>query len=73
MTNDSKIKAAGFELISWVIVLKGFVWMFNKEIGKRQFLTFPGNGYKKEKNTLSITRKKLQPQKANISEKGPKS
>ena len=59
MTNDSKIKAAGFELISWVIVLKGFVWMFNKEIGKRQFLTFPGNGYKKEKKYFINNKKKV--------------
>ena len=33
-----------------IIVLKEFVSVFNKETGKRHFLAFPGNGYKKEKN-----------------------
>ena len=30
--------------------------MFNKETGKRYFLTFPGNGCKNEINASSITR-----------------
>ena len=42
------------------MLLKEFVSMFNKETEKRHFLTFSGNGYKKEKkNASSITRKKV--------------
>ena len=32
-----------------IIVLKGFISMFNKETGKRHFLTFHSNGCKEEK------------------------
>ena len=45
-----------FVLISCIIVLKEFASIFNKETGKRYFLTFPGNGCKKEKNASSIIR-----------------
>ena len=38
-----------FELISCIIVLKGFASMFNKEIGKRHFRTFPGKVEKRKK------------------------
>ena len=51
MTNPSK----SFSGIVWIdklciILLKKIVSMFNKEEGKRQFLTLHGNGCKKRKN-----------------------
>ena len=51
-----------FELISSIIVLKGLFKLFNKEIGKRHFLTFPGKVAKSKKcfiNNKNLVRFRL--------------
>ena len=45
-----------FGLISCILVMQKFVSMFNKETGKRQFLTFHVDSYKERKNASSVTR-----------------
>ena len=46
---DTPLRTMQFELISHIIVLRGFVSMFKKETAKRHFLVFLDNGSKKEK------------------------
>ena len=54
-------------LLVWIgnlctILLKKFVWVFNKEIGEKlPFSAFHGNSWKEGKTGSSVTRKKLQP------------
>ena len=46
---DTPLRTMQFELISHIIVLRGFFSMFKKETAKRYFLVCLGNGSKKEK------------------------
>ena len=55
-----------FSGIAWIdklciILSKKCVSIFNRGIGKRQFLPFHGNSCKVGKNGSSVTRKNLQP------------
>ena len=49
-------------MISSIIVLKGLFKLFNKKIGKRHFLTFPGKVAKRKKyfiNNKNLVRFRL--------------
>ena len=50
---DSIIQGQFGLMISCIIVLKQFVWLFAKETGKRHFLTFHGSGCKEKKSFLN--------------------
>ena len=56
---DTPLWTMQFELISHIIVLRGFVSMFKKETAKRYFLVCLGNGSKKEKKNISSLTKIL--------------
>ena len=53
-----------------MIVLKKFASMFNKETGKKPFLTFPAGSCKEEKAPSTTRKKTLQAQNTIILRKG---